>query len=172
MMHEGLLLLLLALPAAGADASDDPMLRWDCDRAGQRLVLEMVRPPLPKVSEREVLILSGTDDFEQCRLGAATWTLLVDIVEYETGRCAQFPDTIVSLMRDDKVVLQRVLVSPNCHRRPVLSAARVLEPGRGRAPRVALCAAQNYGGESRCATLGAQAPVDNDGIARRANGNR
>lgn len=168
-MHEGLLLLLLALPAAGADASDDPMLRWDCDRAGQRLVLEMVRPPLPEVSEREVLILSGIDGFEQCRLGAATWTLLVDIVEYETGRCAQFPDTIVSLMRDDKVVLQRVLVSPNCHRQPVLSAARVLEPGRGAAPRVELCAAQAYGGESRCAALGAQAPVDNRGIARRAS---
>ena len=167
-MHEGLLLLLLALPAAGADASDDPMLRWDCDRAGQRLVLEMVRPPLPKVSEREVLILSGTDDFEQCRLGAATWTLLVDIVEYETGRCAQFPDTIVSLMRDDKVVLQRVLVSPNCHQQPVLAAARVLEPGNGEAPRVELCSAQEYGGESRCATLGTQAPVDNDGIAKRA----
>ena len=168
-MNEGLLLLLLALPAAGADASDDPMLRWDCDRAGQRLVLEMVRPPLPEVTEREVMLLSGTDSFEQCRLGAATWTLLVDIVEFETGRCAQFPDTIVSLMRDDEVVLERVLVSANCHRQPVLAAARILEPGNGAAPRVELCAAQNYGGESRCAPLDAQAPVDNDGIARRAS---
>jgi hypothetical protein len=168
-MNEGLLLLLLALPAAGADASDDPMLRWDCDRAGQRLVLEMVRPPLPEVAEREVLMLSGTDGFEQCRLGVATWTLLVDIVEYETGRCAQFPDTIVSLMRDDEVVLQRVLVSANCQRQPVLAAVRVLEPGKGAAPRVELCAAQNYGGESRCAALDAQAPVDNDGIAGRAS---
>jgi hypothetical protein len=168
-MNEGLLLLLLALPAAGADASDDPMLRWDCDRAGQRLVLEMVRPPLPEVSEREVMLLSGTDSFEQCRLGAATWTLLVDIVEYETGRCAQFPDTIVSLMRGEQVVLSRVLVSPNCHRQPVLAAARIIEPGNGAAPRVELCAAQNYGGESRCAALDAPAPVDNDGIARRAS---
>jgi len=168
-MNEGLLLLLLALPAAGADATDDPMIRWDCDRAGQRLVLEMVRPPLPEVAEREVLMLSGIDGFEQCRFGAATWTLLVDIVEYETGRCAQFPDTIVSLMRDDEVVLQRVLVSANCHQQPVLAAARVLERGNGEAPRVELCAAQEYGGESRCAALGAQAPVDNDGIARRAS---
>lgn len=168
-MNEGLLLLLLALPAAGADASDDPMIRWDCDRAGQRLVLEMVRPPLPEVTEREILLFSGTDGFEQCRLDTATWTLLVDIVEYETGRCAQFPDTIVSLMRDDKVVLQSVLVSPNCHQQPVLAAARVLEPGNGEAPRVELCAAQDYGGESRCAALDARAPVDNDGIAQRAN---
>lgn len=168
-MNEGLLLLLLALPAAGADASDDPMLRWDCDRAGQRLVLEMVRPPLPEVSEREVMMLSGTDSFEQCRLGVATWTLLVDIVEYEEGRCAQFPDTIVSLMRDDEVVLERVLVSKNCQRQPVLAAARILEPGNGAAPIVELCAAHNYGGEGRCAMLDAQAPVDNDGIARRAS---
>lgn len=167
-MSEGLLLLLLALPAAGAEASDDPMIRWDCDREGRALVLEMVRPPLPEVTEREILLFSGTDGFEQCRLGAATWTLLVDIVEYETGRCAQFPDTIVSLMRNDEVVLQRVLVSPNCHQQPVLSAARVREPGDGAAPRVELCAVRDYGGESRCAALDARAPVDNDAIARRA----
>jgi hypothetical protein len=168
-MNEGLLLLLLALPAAGADASDDPMLRWDCDRAGQRLVLEMVRPPLPEVTEREVMMLSGIDGFEQCHLDAASWTLLVDIVEYDEGRCAQFPDTIVSLMRGEQVVLSRVLVSENCHRQPVLAAARILEPGNGAAPRIELCAAQNYAGASRCATLDAQAPVDNDDIARRAS---
>jgi hypothetical protein len=53
----------------------------------------------------------------------------------------------------------------------VLGAARITEPGNGAAPRIELCAAQNYGGESRCAALDAPAPVDNDGIAKRANGN-
>jgi hypothetical protein len=163
-------LLALALTAAGADASDDPMIRWDCDRQGGTIALEMVRPPLAEVAEREVLMFSGIDNFEQCHLDVASWTLLVDIVEYEEGPCAQFPDTIVSLMRGQELVLSRVLVSPNCHKQPVLAAARIVEPGNGDPPRIELCAAGEYGGVSRCAPLGARQPVDNRGIARRANG--
>lgn len=166
------LLLLALLTAAGADPSDDPMIRWDCDRQGGKVVLEMVRPPLVEVSEREVLMFSGIDNFEQCHLGAASWTLLVDIVEYEEGPCAQFPDTIVSLMRGYEVVLSRVLVSPNCHKQPVLAAARITEPGNGDPPRIELCAAEDYGGESRCSPLRMKDPVDNRDIARRANGGR
>lgn len=171
-MSGAALLLLLSLTAAGADQSDDPMIRWDCDRKGNRLVLEMVRPPLPEVTERETLIFSGIDNFEQCHLEAASWTLLVDIVEYDEGRCAQFPDTTVSLMRGEKVVLYRVLVSPNCFKRPVLSAARIADPGNGDPPVIELCAAEGYGGESRCAPLGMGEPVDFRDIAKRANGSR
>lgn len=170
-MNGAALLLLAALTAAGADASDDPMIRWDCDRQGGKIVLEMVRPPL-EVSEREVVMFSGIDNFEQCHLDAASWTLLVDIVEYEEGPCAQFPDTIVSLMRGEKLVLSRVPVSRNCYRRPVLSAARIAEPGNGEAPVIELCAAPEYGGESACAPLGMGEPVDFRGIAKRANGAR
>jgi hypothetical protein len=63
-------------------------------------------------------------------------------------------------------------VSPNCHKQPVLAAARVTEPGNGDAPRIELCAAAGYGTESRCAPLDAKPPVDNRDIAKRANGNR
>lgn len=171
-MSGAALLVLAALAAAGADASDDPMIRWDCDRKGNRLVLEMVRPPLPEVSERETLLLSGIDSFEQCHLDAASWTLLVDIVEYEEGGCAQFPDTIVSLMRNERLVLSRVPVSPNCFKRPVLSAARIADPGNGDPPVIELCAAEDYGGESRCAPLDMGEPVDFRDIAKRANGTR
>ena len=171
-MNTAALLFFLTLPAAGADASDDPMIRWDCDRKAGSIVLEMVRPPLPEVTEREVVMFSGVSDFEQCHLDAASWTLLVDIVEYEEGPCAQFPDTTVSLMRGYEVVLSRVLVSPNCHKQPVLAAARIVEPGNGDPPRIELCAAEGYGSESRCAPLRAREPVDNRDIARRANGNR
>jgi hypothetical protein len=164
------LLLALALPAAGADPSDDPMIRWDCDRKAGTIALEMVRPPLQEVTEREVVMFSGIDNFEQCHLDVASWTLLVDIVEYEEGPCAQFPDTIVSLMRGQELVLSRVLVSPNCHKQPVLAAARVTEPGNGDAPRIELCAAGEYGGESRCAPLEAREPVDYREIRKRANG--
>jgi hypothetical protein len=161
--------LLLTLPAAGADATDDPMIRWDCDRAGNRLVLEMVRPPVALVTQREHLLLSGIQNFEQCRLEGASWSLLVDIVEYDTGRCEPLPDTIVSLMRDEKVVLSRVLVSENCERRPVLSAARISENGGQTS--VELCAAERFGAESRCAWLQLQETqdaIDNEGIAAHA----
>lgn len=171
-MNTAALLLLLALPGAGADASDDPLIRWDCDRQGGRIVLEMVRPPLLEVTEREILMFSGIDNFEQCHLDTASWTLLVDIVEYDEGPCAQFPDTIVSLMRGEKLVLSRVPVSPNCYKRPVLSAARIAEAANGDPPAIELCAAPGYGGESTCAPLGADEPVDFRGIAKRANGSR
>ncbi len=168
-MNTAALLFFLALPAAGADASDDPMIRWDCDRKGGRIVLEMVRPPLPEVTEREVVMFSGVSDFEQCHLDAASWTLLVDIVEYEEGPCAQFPDTTVSLMRGYELVLSRVLVSPNCYKQPVLAAARIVEPGNGDPPRIELCAAEGYGGD---APLRAREPVDNRDIAKHANGGK
>lgn len=171
-MSGAALLVLAALAAAGADQSDDPMIRWDCDRKGSALVLEMVRPPLAAVTEREILIFSGIDNFEQCHLDSASWTLLVDIVEYEEGGCAQFPDTVVSLMRGERLVLSRVPVSANCFKRPVLSAARIAEPGNGDPPAIELCAAEDYGGESRCAPLDMGAPVDFRGIAERANGAR
>lgn len=171
-MNTAALLLLLTLTGAGADASDDPMIRWDCDRQDGKIDLEMVRAPLAEVTEREILLFSGIDNFEQCHLDSASWTLLVDIVEYEEGGCAQFPDTVVSLMRNERLVLSRVPVSPNCYKRPVLSAARIVEPGNGDPPRIELCAAPEYGGESTCAPLGAGEPVDFRGIAKRANGAR
>lgn len=152
-MNGALLALLLTLPAAGAEPTDDPMIRWDCDRAGARLVLEMVRPPVAEVSDREQLFLSGAMNFQQCHLGAARWTLLVDIVEYHSGRCEPEPDTVVSLMRNESVVVLNVVIGRNCGDRPVLSALRISEPGNGEEPTLELCAASSYGGESACATL-------------------
>jgi hypothetical protein len=168
-MIEGLLLILLALPAAGADASDDPMIRWDCDPEGNRLVLEMVRPPVAHVTEREHLLLSGTAQFEQCRLAGASWSLLVDIIEYDSGRCEPLPDTIVSLLRNGRPVLSRVLIGENCVRRPVLSAARISENG-GRTS-LELCAAERFGAEGRCEWLQLQEThdaIDNEAIAAHA----
>jgi len=166
-----LLPLLLALPAAGADQTDDPMIRWDCDRAGNRLVLEMVRPPLPEVAPRETLILSGAMNFLQCHLDGAAWTLLVDIVEYDSGRCEPEPDTIVSLLRDERLVFSRVLVSRNCGNHAVLSAARVSDPRADAAPAIDVCAAPAYGAAPSCAPLELQraaTPVDNEELAARA----
>jgi hypothetical protein len=163
------LAFLLALAAAGADATDDPMIRWDCDPAGKRLVLEMVRPPLAHVTERELLLLSGDRNFQQCRVNGANWSLLVDLIEYDAGRCEPFPDTIVSLLRDGKLVLSRVHVGRNCGRLPVLSAARIDENGE---TRIDLCAAETYGGESRCAPFrldDLQRAVDNEGVAAQAS---
>jgi len=145
--------LLLALPAAGADQTDDPMIRWDCDRAGSRLVLEMVRPPVAEVGPRETLILSGALNFLQCPLDGATWTLLVDIVEYDSGRCEPEPDTVVSLLRNAELVLSRVVVSRNCGGRPVLSAARIHDPSADREPAAELCAAPGFGEAPACAPL-------------------
>lgn len=164
------LALLVALAAAGADATDDPMIRWDCDPEGKRLVLEMVRPPLAHVTERELLLLSGDRDFQQCRVNGANWTLLVDLIEYDSGRCEPFPDTIVSLLRDGRLVLSRVHIGHNCERLPVLGAARIDETGGE--TRVELCAAEVYGGERTCAPFRLdelQRAVDNDGVAARAN---
>jgi hypothetical protein len=163
------LALLLALAAAGADATDDPMIRWDCDTEGNRLVLEMVRPPLKHVTERELLLLSGDRDFQQCRVNGANWTMLVDLIEYDSGRCEPFPDTIVSLLRDGKLVLSRVHVGRNCERLPVLSAARIDE--NGGQTRIELCAAETYGGAPSCAPFrleDLQRAVDNDGVAAQA----
>lgn len=152
-MSELSLLLLLALPAAGADASDDPMIRWDCDRAGNQLVMEMVRPPVENVKERELLLLSGARNFEQCHINGASWTLLVDLVEYDSGRCEPLPDTIVSLLRNDKLVISNVHIGYNCGDRPVLSALRISEPEDGGSPGLELCTAETYGAESRCFPL-------------------
>jgi len=147
------LLFLLTLPAAGAEPTDDPMIRWDCDRAGGRLVMEMVRPPLAEVTEREEYLLSGTPAFEQCHIHGASWTLLVDIVEYDSGRCEPEPDTVVSLLRNDRLVVSRALIGHNCLKQPVLSALRVEETPEGGAPRIERCTAEEFGGESRCALL-------------------
>jgi hypothetical protein len=147
------LLFLLALTAAGAEPTDDPMIRWDCDREGGILEVEMVRPPRLVVTEREEYLLSGTPHFEQCHIRGASWTLLVDIVEYEEGRCAQWPDTTISLLRNDRLIVSRALIGHNCRDRPVLSALRIAEPLDGSAPRIERCTAEEFGGESRCALL-------------------
>lgn len=170
-----LLSLLLTLPAAGADQTDDPMIRWDCDRDGSRLVLEMVRPPVAEVAAREVFLLSGAMNFVQCHLDGASWTLLVDIVEYESGRCAPEPDTVVSLLRDAELVLSRVVVGRNCGNRPVLSGARISDPAADRDPAVDVCAAPAYGTQASCAPLDVRRldePVDDAGLAARAGNGR
>lgn len=164
------LLLLLALPAAGADQTDDPMIRWDCDRDGNQLVLEMVRPPVAEVTERELLFLSGDVNFQQCRLKSATWTLLVDLVEYDSGRCEPEPDTIVSLLRDDKLVLSGVHIGFNCADRPVLSAVRISDPRTGN-PSLELCTAPTFGAERSCTPLALRdikRAIGNAGIAAHA----
>lgn len=171
MLSSTLALLLLALPAAGAEQTDDPMIRWDCDRAGNRLVLEMVRPPLAEVTKRELLLLSGALNFQQCRLQRATWTLLVDLVEYDSGRCEPEPDTIVSLLRDDRLVLSGVLIGYNCGDRPVLGAARIAEPAQGGDSKIELCTAVTYGAERRCSRLSLRRiteAIGNDAIAEHA----
>ena len=170
-MNGALLALLLTLPAAGAEPTDDPMIRWDCDAEGKRLVLEMFRPPVAQVTERELMLLSGERNFQQCRVNGAHWTMLVDLIEYDSGRCEPFPDTIVSLLRDGRPVLSRVHVGDNCGRLPVLSAARINE--NGDETRIELCAADTYGGESRCAPFRLdqlQRAVDADAVATQAGG--
>jgi hypothetical protein len=170
MLTSTLALLLLALPAAGAEQTDDPMIRWDCDRDGNQLVLEMVRPPVAEVTERELVFLSGAMNFQQCRLRSATWTLLVDIVEYDSGRCEPEPDTVISLLRDDKLVLSGVLIGYNCGDRPVLSAARISDPRTG-GPSIELCTAPTFGAERRCTPLPLRSvdkAIDNAAIAAHA----
>jgi len=170
-----LVALALALPAAGADQTDDPMIRWDCDRGGNRLQLEMVRPPVAEVSAREVYLLSGAINFVQCHLDGASWTLLVDIVEYDSGRCAPEPDTVVSLLRDAELVLSRVVVSRNCGRRAVFAGARISDAAADREPLVDICTAPGYGEEVVCAPLELRrldAPLDDAAIAARAGNGR
>ena len=174
MISSTLALLFLAF-AAGAEQTDDPMIRWDCDRAGNRLVLEMVRPPVEQVTEREFLLLSGAASFEQCHINGASWTLLVDLVEYDSGRCEPEPDTIVSLLRNDKLVVSSVLIGYNCGDRPVLSAMRISEPQNGAGPTLELCTANTYGAERRCSPLRAEdlnGAIDNDAIAAHAGNPR
>jgi len=170
-MRPLLLFLLLALPNATRAQTDEPMIRWDCDPAGNKLTLEMVQPPLAKVTARELILLNGVTNFEQCQLDGANWTLLVDLVEYDSGRCEVEPDTIVSLLRNDKLVISWVVIGYNCGNRPVLSAARVAEPGNGEDPGIELCTARTYGAESRCSAFGVhkmEAAIDNDAIAAHA----
>jgi hypothetical protein len=167
--------LLVLLLAAGADQTDDPMIRWDCDKAGNQLTLEMVRPPVPSVSERELLLLSGAQNFEQCHIAGASWTLLVDLIEYDSGRCEPEPDTIVSLLRNDKVVVSSVHIGFNCADRPVLSSMRVAESAAGGTPTLELCAAGTFGGEKICAPLRLhemRRAIDNDAIAARTKRTR
>lgn len=172
-MRRALLALFLAASVPGhAQQVDDPMIRWDCDPAGHALVLEMVPAPVAEVTERELLLFNGISHFEQCRLGTASWTLLVDVVEYESGRCAQFPDTTVSLLRNGQLVLSQVVIGYNCGNRPVLSAARISDPGEGE-PRLELCSAWRYGEEKHCSPFFPRqmaAPLDNAALAAHARG--
>jgi hypothetical protein len=166
MLSSKLAFLFLAL-AAGADQTDDPMIRWDCDKAGNQLVMQMVRPPVENVNERELLLLSGAQNFEQCHINGASWTLLVDLIEYDSGRCEPLPDTIVSLLRNDKLVISNVHIGYNCADRPVMSALRVTEPTDGLDPGLEVCAAETYGAEGRCFPLQIREmkkAVDNEAI--------
>lgn len=169
-MNQALLVLALTL-AAGADQTDDPMIRWDCDKAGNQLFVEMVRPPVAQVSEREVLLLTGAQNFEQCHVNGGSWTLLVDIVEYDSGPCEPFPDTIISLLRNDRLVVSRALIGQNCHDQPVLSALRVTEPEDGQNPALEVCTAPTFGAERSCFPLMLRAmeqAIDDAAIARHA----
>lgn len=163
-----LLLLSLAL-AAGADQTDDPMIRWDCDKAGSQLTMEMIRPPIQEVKEREVLLLTGAQNFEQCHINGASWTLLVDIVEYDAGPCEPLPDTIVSLLRNDRLVVSKVNIGFNCYDQPVLSALRITEPQDGQNPGLEVCTAPTFGAERSCSPLPElKQAIDDAAIARHA----
>jgi len=167
-----LLLLATAHPAQAQVMVDDPMIRWDCDPAGQRLVLEMVQPPLAEVNEREQIVFNSMVHFAQCKLGGANWTLLVDLVEYEfgSGRCAMDPDTIVSLLRDGQLVITNAVIGYNCGDRPVLSAARVVET-TDEGARLELCTAEKYGEPSRCSPFQIKTEaIDNNAVAAHARG--
>ena len=170
MISSTLAFLFLTL-AAGADQTDDPMIRWDCDKAGNQLVMQMVRPPVENVNERELLLLSGAQNFEQCHINGASWTLLVDLIEYDSGRCEPEPDTIVSLLRNDKLVVSNVHIGRNCGDRPVLSALRIAEPADGGNPGLEVCTAETYGAEGRCFPfrfLEMNKAIDNGTIAEHA----
>lgn len=164
-------LLLITLQGTAFAQTDEPMIRWDCDAAGNKLTLEMVQPPVAQVTARELILLNGTVLFEQCRMGRSNWTLLVDLVEYASGRCEIEPDTIVSLLRNDQLVISSVVIGENCGERPVLSAARITEPRNGEDGRIELCTARTYGAERRCSALRLRRinqAIDNDAIAAHA----
>ena len=166
-----LLFLAAALPAQAQSMVDDPMIRWDCDPGGSKLTLEMVQAPVAEVTDRELIMLNGMVNFEQCRLGGANWTLLVDLVEYEHGRCAIDPDTIISLMRNERLVISRAVIGYNCGERPVLSAARITENGDG--TRMELCASEKYGEPHRCSPYplhNSASAIDNDAMAAHTRG--
>ena len=166
-----LLLLAAALPARAQSMVDDPMIRWDCDPGGSKLTLEMVQTPVAEVTDRELIMFNGMVNFEQCRLGGANWTLLVDLVEYAHGRCAIDPDTIVSLLRNGRLVISQAVIGYNCGERPVLSAARITENADG--IQLELCTAAKYGEPSRCSPFELQkatTAIDNDAMAAHARG--
>jgi len=165
-----LLLFVAALTAHAQSMVDDPMIRWDCDPAGQQLRLEMVQPPVAEVNERELIVFNSMVNFAQCRIGGANWTLLVDLVEYDTGRCAIDPDTIVSLLRNDQLVISRAVIGYNCGERPVLSAARISE-NKDEGPRLELCTSAKYGEPSRCSPFEINSgAIDNGTVAAHARG--
>ena len=165
-----LLLFAAALPARAQSMVDDPMIRWDCDPEGQQLRLEMVQPPVAEVNERELIVFNGMVNFVQCRIGGANWTLLVDLVEYDSGRCAIDPDTTVSLLRNDQLVIARTVIGYNCGDRPVLSAARIVE-SKDEGPRLELCTAAAYGEPHRCSAFRIEGgAIDNDSVAAHARG--
>jgi hypothetical protein len=123
------------------------------------------------VNERELLLLSGARNFEQCHINGASWTLLVDIVEYDSGPCEPLPDTIVSLLRNDKLVVSKVNIGYNCFDQPVMSALRVTEPTDGVNPKLEVCAAPTYGADNSCHPLelrDMRQAIDNGAIADRA----
>jgi hypothetical protein len=133
--------------------------------------MQMVRPPVENVNERELLLLSGAQNFEQCHINGASWTLLVDLIEYDSGRCEPEPDTIVSLLRNDKLVISGAHIGYNCGNRPVLSALRITEPADGQSPALEVCAAPTYGAERRCYSVQLREmkeAIDNAAIAAHA----
>jgi len=165
-----LLLLAAALPAEAQSMVDDPMIRWDCDSEGHRLRLEMVQPPVTEVNERELIVFNGMVNFVQCKIGGANWTLLVDLVEYDYGRCAVDPDTIISLLRNDQLVISRTVIGYNCGDRPVLSAARVVE-SKDEGTRLELCTAATYGEPHRCSPFQINGEaIDDNTVAAHARG--
>jgi hypothetical protein len=165
-----LLLLAAALPAQAQSMVDDPMIRWDCNPEGQQLRLEMVQPPVGELNERELIVFNGMVNFVQCKIGGANWTLLVDLVEYDAGRCSVDPDTIVSLLRNEQLVIARTVIGYNCGDRPVLSAARIVE-SKDEGARLELCTAAKYGEPHRCSPFQINGEaIDNNTVAAHARG--
>ena len=79
-----------------------------------------------------------------------------------------YQDTIVSLLRNDRLVVSRVHIGFNCADRPVLSAMRVSEPVDGQNPTLELCAAEKFGQERQCVPLRLwemKRAIDDDAIA-------
>ncbi len=118
-----------------------------------------------------MLLLTGAQNFEQCHVNGASWTLLVDIIEYDSGPCEPFPDTIVSLLRNDRLVVSRAHIGFNCAEAPVLSALRVTEPTDGQNPGLEVCTAPTFGAEPSCypqPLRDMKQAIDNAAISRHA----